>query len=279
MIQHSNPDLRRRQAASLERMHRATAGLEMSRKDRGMDKANIDKLRTEYPDYYHVSIASIPDGWTALINDFLQEMHGIGDPLDAVSCRFERTTSGLKAFAFPEMLVWSVGQMTTLRAAQRQLYQMSRCHCEWCGTTPAEAVGMGDHVTFFLCQEHKISAEAKLGEQVRRFEDRIKFRTEVSALFPAHTHMVSLHVSDHNTEILQQTLRAILKIVVERGHIGKVLVTKVGESEGQLFMRVTYADDFGDLATEEEINDLVHFAHHQSDKLAVAQAMKAKNDN
>ena len=244
-----------------------------------MDQKNIDRVKDAYPAYYHVSIASIPDGWTALIDDFLQEMHGIGDPSDSVTCRFERTTSGLKAFAFPEMLVWSVGQMTTLRAAQRQLYQMSRCHCEWCGTTPAEAVALGDHVSFILCKKHKVSAEAKLGEQVKRFEDRVAFRSEVSALFPAHTQMTSLHVSDHNDHLLRQTLRAILKIVVERGHVGTVLVTKVEETGGQLFLRVTYSGDFSDLSTEEEINGIIHFAHNQSDRQAVEEAKKVKNDD
>lgn len=114
-----------------------------------MTPENITRLKTLFRDEYHDSIDTLPDGWVSIIEEFLAEIDAIGDLTDAVSCRFEQTPSGLKAFCFPEMSRWLPEDMNALKIAQRTLYGLSQQSCEVCGE-PAS----GRTNDRFLCASH-----------------------------------------------------------------------------------------------------------------------------
>ncbi|WP_288430149.1 hypothetical protein [uncultured Agrobacterium sp.] len=100
----------------------------------------IERIRAMHCKYYHSSIDTLPDGWYPIIDDFFHVINSVSDMTDGVSVRFERTASGLKAFAFPEMSRWHPEQDIALRVAQRTLYGLSQQTCEICGLPgiPAE---------------------------------------------------------------------------------------------------------------------------------------------
>lgn len=245
---------------------RADALAMLKRDIKKMDQEDVRHLSGFYPDLWHESAASMPDGWSSIIAEFFGDVANIGDLLDAVGCRLERSPSGLKVFCFPENVSWSEQQLDELYKAQRTLYQLSQVTCEWCGQ-PGASVQLGDRATFFLCDEHKTSAQEKLRAQIEAFDERVRFRGEVSVLFQKHSN-VWLSCSDHNTPILRRALLDIRKIVETRDLTGKVHVTKVTESEGQLFVSVRY-DPAVDVATRYDVDDIVHHAQRLSDEASL----------
>lgn len=247
----------------------------MQKKDiKSMDQENIRHLSGFYPALWHESAASMPDGWAEIIAEFLGDAADVGDLLDAVSCRFERTQSGLKVFCFPEMTKWNEEQHAALHEAQRLLYQLSQVTCETCGQ-PGGPVQIGERATFFLCEEHGQKARAELAEKVKAFDERLMLRDEMSVLFQPMA-VASLSVSDRNFPILQKALIDIKKIVEERDLIGKVFVTKIMESEGQLFLSVRC--DRADPASQFEIADIVHHAQWQSDQASLVANKEDRDD-
>ncbi len=241
-----------------------THAVVMLKKDIGkMDQEHVKHLSGFYPALWHESAASMPDGWAEIIAEFFGDVANIGDMDDAVSCRFERTPSGLKVFCFPEMTKWTEQQHTALHEAQSMLYQLSQVTCEWCGQ-PGGQVQIGDRASFFLCEEDGASAREKLSAQVKAFDERVRFRGEVSMLFQEHSN-VWLRCSDINMPILRKALRDIKRIVEERDLVGKVYVTKIMESEGQLF--ISARCDQADPASQFEIADIIKNAEWESDQL------------
>jgi len=240
-----------------------------------MKPENIKKLQSTHGKYWHQSAAGLPDGWAKIVAEFLGSMADLGDLNDAVSLRFERCTDGLRAFAFPEMSRWHPQQMNSLRIAQSDLLHASREICEWCGKGNAGPVKLGDRVCFFLCEEDAASAREKLSAQVEAFDERIRFRGEISILFQEHSR-VSLHVSDLNMPILKKALLDIKQIVESRDLIGKVYVTKVMESEGQLFIHARC--DNADTASQFEIADIIKHAEWESDQAQLAANREGFND-
>lgn len=232
-----------------------------------MEPENVKKLQSLHGKYWHQSAATLPDGWTNILAEFLGLMDDLGDLADAVSLRFERCPDGLRAFAFPEMSYWHPQQMNSLRIAQRNLLHGSRETCEWCGKGNAGPVQLGDRVSFFLCEEDGNLAREKLAAKVQAFDEGVRFRGEISILFQKHAN-VWLHVSDHNTPILRKALLDIKKLVEERNLIGKVYVTKIMESEGQLFIHARC--DQADPASQFEIADIIKHAEWQSDQASLA---------
>ncbi len=259
-------DLRARQRQSIMRSEEQKLGLKYLRETE-MKTENIEKLRTMHSRYWHHSAAGLPDGWVGIVTLFLECLDDLGDLADAVSLRFERCPDGLRAFAFPEMSRWHSQQLNSLRIAQRDLLHKSRETCEWCGKGNAGPVQLGDRVCFFLCEEDATSAREKLAAKVKAFDERVKFRGEVSILFQKHSN-VWLSVGDINMPILRKALLDIKQIVEERGLIGKVYVTKIEESEGQLFINVRC--DQVDPASQFELQDIVHCAQWQSDQASLA---------
>lgn len=259
-------DLRARQRQSVIRSKAVQIGLEILRTTE-MKTENVQRLQALHGKTWHQSIAVLPDGWTDIVGNFLGFMDDLGDLNDAVSLRFERSADGLRAFAFPEMEKWTAEQMDVLRTAQGHLLHASRETCEWCGKGQAEPVHLSDRESFFMCQEHKEAAEAKLAAQVRAYDERVRLRDEMTSLFMPMS-VMSIQVSDRNFPILQKALRDIKKIVEERELIGKVYVTKVEESEGQLFINARC--DQADPASQFEIQDIVHHAQWQSDQASLA---------
>lgn len=238
-----------------------------------MDKVHVDNLRLAYPAIWHDSAASLPNGWAGIVSKFLGDAADVGDLLDAVSCRFEQTASGLKVFCYPEMAKWSEQQWVSLHEAQALLYKRSQTTCERCGQ-PGEPCQIG-RATFFLCSEHGTAAREAMRAKFAAYEERLRFRHEVAVLFQEHS-AVSLHASDHNFHILRRALRDIKKIVDDRGLAGKVFVTMVQESEGQLFLSVRC--DQADPASQFEIQDLIKHAEWQSDQASLA-ANKERDDD
>ncbi|HCJ74683.1 hypothetical protein [Agrobacterium pusense] len=238
-----------------------------------MDKVHVDNLRLAYPAIWHDSAASLPNGWAGIVSEFLGDAADVGDLLDAVSCRFEQTASGLKVFCFPEMAKWTELQWTELHEAQTLLYKRSQTTCERCGQ-PGGLCQVG-RATFFLCSEHGTAAREAMKAKFAAYEERLRFRHEVAVLFQDHS-AVSLHASDHNFHILRQALRDIKKIVEERSLIGKVYVTKIEESEGQLFINVRC--DQADPASQFELLDIVHHAQWKSDQAALAAGKESDDD-
>lgn len=268
-------DLRARQRQSIIRSTASQIAHDNVEKTE-MKPENVKTLQSLHGKYWHNSAALLPDGWTEIVGQFLTSMNDIGDLADAVSLRFERCPDGLRAFAFPEMSRWHPQQMNSLRIAQRDLLHGSRETCEWCGKGNAGPVQLGDRVTFFLCSEDGNSTREKLSAQVQAWDERVKFRGEVSALFRDHS-LISVNVGDINLPILKKALLDIKQIVEERGLIGKVYVTKIEESEGQLFLSARYEKDV-DPTSNFEIEDIIHHAQWQSDQAALA-ANKERDDD
>lgn len=267
-------DLRARQRETIMRSQQRKLGLDYAREIE-MKPDNVAKLQSLHGKYWHSSAATLPDGWTEIVGHFLGELDDIGDLVDAVSVRFERCPDGLRAFAFPEMSRWHPQQMNNLRIAQRVLLLKSRETCEWCGKGKAEPVQLGERVSFFLCSEHKASAEQKLAAQVKAFDERVKFREEMSLLFQKFS-TVTLQVSDINLPILRKALRDIKEIVEKRELAGKVFITKVMESEGQLF--ISARCDQADVATQFEVADIIKHAEWESDQASLAAGKETDDD-
>ncbi|KQY20057.1 hypothetical protein [Rhizobium sp. Root482] len=242
-----------------------------------MKTENQKLIRDAYPDLCDASIGQMPDGWTEIIITFITGFHDLGeDMMSPGEVRFERTNSGLKAFILvnPEMQL-SPEKAQAAIGLQRHLHFSSRQTCEWCGK-PAEPVELGDRVTIFLCEEDATSAREKLAAKVHAFDERVKFRAEVSMLFQEHAN-VWLQVSDPNTAILRKALLDIKSIVEERDLIGKVYVTKIMESEGQLFINVRC--DQADPATQFEIADIIKHAEWESDQASLAVNKEGRDDD
>ncbi|MGO8034974.1 hypothetical protein [Rhizobium leguminosarum] len=211
-----------------------------------MKPENIEHLRTIYKHCYHSSVDSLPDGWVALIDDFLLALEGIGDLNTAVSIRFERGADGLRSFVFPEASRWHPQQDAALRVAQRTLYGLSQQSCETCGNPGAMEDG---HV---WCPDHAAAAAAK----VRRAAD---LYAECRTLFPPiHGNAINLDVPDHLFDLVANTLRSILKAVERYDIIGNVMITRVEIEDGALFVRVRYTDlTFGFIGAQIEINEMI----------------------
>ncbi|MBX5164765.1 hypothetical protein [Rhizobium sp. NZLR4b] len=224
-----------------------------------MKPENIQHLRTTYKRYYHSSVDSLPDGWVAIIDDFLLALEGMGDFLEPASVRFEQTPSGLKAFAFPEVSRWHPEQMNALRIAQRELYGRSQQTCEVCGNPGAIEEG---HVH---CIGHAGDdpAEARAGALYQ----------ECRVLFPeVHGNAINLDVPDYLFDLLANTLRAILKLVVKEDIVGKVLITRLEYDRECLFVRVSYNDlETVFMGVQMAINEMVADLEALSDELTRRQ--------
>ncbi|MCZ8158292.1 MAG: hypothetical protein O9256_00105 [Rhizobiaceae bacterium] len=242
-----------------------------------MKQGNIDRVRALAPDLFNSSVGSLPDGWTDIVAAFVQEVSDIGEGMmSPAEVRFERTIAGLKAYIWPNAdMQWTDGKGVQLIEAQRRLYILSQHKCEDCGAD-GKLVPLGDRVIFYLCQEHEDQAREKLTAQVQAFDARVRFREEVSILFQKHS-TVWLHVSDHNEPILREALTDIKKIVVDRDLVGKIYVTKINESEGQLFLAVRY-DPSVDHATVLDIDDIVHHVHRLSDEASMIANRGSSDD-
>jgi len=268
-------DLRARQRETVMRAQQSQLGLDYLREIE-MKPENVQKLQSLHGKYWHSSVATLPDGWTAIVAEFLGRIDEIGDLADAVSLRFERCPDGARAFAFPEMSRWHPNQMNSLRIAQRELLHGSRETCERCGKGQAEPVQLGDHISFFLCDEHKASAEEKLAAQIAAFDERVRFREEMSVLFQPMS-VMSIQLGKRNFPILQKALLDIKKIVEERELVGKVFIAKIMESEGQLF--ISARCDTADPASQFEIQDIIKHAEWQSDQVSLAANKEGRDDD
>lgn len=233
-----------------------------------MKQGNIERIRAAAPDLFHSSVGSLPDGWTDIVMTFFREVSDLGEGMiTPAEVRFERSNAGLKAFISPNSeMHWTDGDAVQVINAQRRLKISSQHTCEDCGAA-GKLVPLGDRVTFVLCQEHEDKARQKLTAQIEAFDERIRFRQEVSILFQEQA-TVWLHVSDHNTAILRKAMLDIKKIVEDRDLTGKVHVTKITESEGQLFLSVRY-DPTVDMDTRLDVDDIIHHANQLSDEASL----------
>lgn len=248
-----------------------------------MKPDQVELLKT-FDGLYHESMSTLPDGWIGPLVDMLQTMRQLSliDPVhpkivEWVTLRVERTsTSGATAFAHPLLppAQWSAGRTFACLEALSAFGAAVKETCEKCGH-PGAACQIGQ-MTFFLCEEHGSIARERLTEKVEAYEERIRFRNEVSVLFQKHS-PVALHVSTHNFTILRQALRDIKQIVDDRGLVGKVYVTRVEESEGQLFLSARYDKDV-DPASNFEIEDIIHHAQWQSDQASLAANKDDRDD-
>jgi hypothetical protein len=205
----------------------------------------VERIRVMHRRYYHQSVDTLPDGWFKIIDDFFRVINSIADLTDGVSVRFEKTASGLKAFAFPEMSRWHPEQDIALRVAQRTLYGLSQQTCEVCGL-PAQPGG--NHIR---CVEHA-TVDLKVAKAETLYQ-------ELRDLFPpVHGKAIDLNVPNHLFELFASSLRSILKLVIGEGVVGKVLITRVEMDDGALFVRVRYQNLTAvDLGVQMAINEMV----------------------
>ena len=267
-------DLRARQRQALEKAGQRTMWQALSQ-EMSMQQDHFHQLQTLHGRYCHGTVATLPDGWTDIVGKFLAAVDDLGDLVDAVSLRFERSTDGARAFAFPEMSRWHPHQMNSLRIAQRNLLHASRETCERCGKGNAIHVTIGEH-GFFLCQEHQASVQAKLHKLTDDMDDRAQFREQVSEILPPTTALL-LPMTDYNTKIMRKALLDIKAIVEAQGLTGHVIATKIVESEGQLFMNVRCGPQV-DPATQFEIADIVKHGEWESDQAHLKSGKESGDD-
>ena len=241
-----------------------------------MKQENIDRIRAAAFDLFHPSVVSLPDGWTGIVAAFMQEVADLGEGMTTADVRFERSTRGIKAFIWPNPdMQWTEGKAHQLIEAQRRLTISSQHTCEDCGAD-GKTVLLGDRVVFFFCKVHEDKVREKLAAKIQAFDERVRFRSETSILFQKHSN-IWLYVSDHNTPILRKALTDIKTIVEERGLIGKIHITKIIDSEGQLFISVRY-DPAVDVATRHDVDDIVHHAQRLSDDASLAAGKGTSDD-
>ncbi|MGO8476329.1 hypothetical protein ACC739_30400 [Rhizobium ruizarguesonis] len=255
-------DLRARQRQSLTKAEHSSLWLRLS-EEMSMLQDHFHQLQALHGRYCHGTVATLPDGWTDIVGEFLGAMDDVGDLVDAVSLRFERSADGARAFAFPEMSRWHPEQMNSLRIAQRNLLHASRETCEACGKGNAKPVSVGERA-FFLCQEHTAEVESKLAALTEAMDERAQFREEVASILPPTTALL-LPMTEYNTGIMRKAMLDIKAIVEAQGLAGHVTVTKVIESEGQLFLTVRSGHKM-DPVTQFEISDIVKHAEWESDQ-------------
>ncbi|TAX58937.1 hypothetical protein ELI02_02235 [Rhizobium leguminosarum] len=255
-------DLRARQRQSLLKAANSRLWLQLS-EEMSMQQDSFHKLQALHGKYCHGTVATLPDGWIKIVGEFLSAIDDIGDLVDAVSLRFERSADGARAFAFPEMSRWHPEQMHSLRIAQRDLLHASRETCERCGKGNAGPIAVGERA-FFLCQEHQESVDEKLNELAEAIDDRAQFREQVSHMLPPTTALL-LPMTDYNTSIMRKAMLDIKAVVEAQGLVGHVTVTKVVESEGQLFMSARCGPQV-DAATQFEVADFIKQAEWESDQ-------------
>lgn len=255
-------DLRARQRQTLEKAGHSTLWLRLS-EEMSMKQDHFHKLQSLHGKYCHGTVATLPDGWTDIVGKFLSAVDEIGDLVDAVSLRFQRCDDGLRAFEFPEMSRWHPEQMHSLRIAQRNLLHASRETCERCGKGNATPVPVGERA-FFLCQERDAAVQEKLTALTEAMDERAQFRETVADILPPTTALL-MPMTDYNTAIMRKALLDIKAIVEAQGLVGHVTVTKVVESEGQLFMSVRCGPQV-DAATQFEVADIIKQAEWESDQ-------------
>lgn len=246
-----------------------------------MNRDQIGLLKS-FDGLYHESMAQLPVGWIGPVVDLLQTMRQLSllEPARPtvetwVSLRVERTQSGAAAFASPNLpsLKWSAERAYACMEALSAFSGVVQITCEKCGHG-AGPCHIGE-MTFFFCEEHAAIARERLTVKVEAFEQHNRFRNEIKVLFQEHS-TISLHVSDHNYDILRNALLDIKQIVEERSLIGKVYITKIMESEGQLFLSARC--DHADPATRFEIQDIIKHAEWLSDQASLA-AGKERSDS
>ncbi|TZG36643.1 hypothetical protein [Agrobacterium sp. B1(2019)] len=259
--------LRARQRQALEKAGHRTLWLALS-ESMSMQQDNFHRLEALHSRYCHGTVATLPDGWTYIVGLFLGMIDDLGDLADAVSLRFERCPDGARAFAFPEMSRWHPHQMNSLRIAQRGLLHASRETCEACGKDNAVPMSVGDG-SFFLCQEHQASVQEKLDKLTEDMDERAQFREQVSDILPPTTALL-LPMTDYNTRIMRKALLDIKAIAEAQALTGHVIVTKVIESDGQLFLNVRCGPQV-DPATQFEIADIVKHAEWESDQSEIGE--------
>jgi hypothetical protein len=267
-------DLRARQRQALTKAEHSTLWLALS-EDMSMQQDHFHKLQALHGKYCHGTVATLPDGWTDIVGQFLGTMDDLGDLADAVSLRFERCPDGARAFAFPEMSRWHPQQMNCLRIAQRELLLGSRETCEACGKENAQPVSVGEN-GFFLCEEHKSSVQVKLAALTEAMDERARFRETVSDILPPTTALL-LAMTDYNTKIMRKALIDIKAIVDAQGLTGHVIATRVVESDGQLFMNARCGPQV-DPATQFEIADIVKHAEWESDQAHLKSGKETGDD-
>ncbi|MGI0523964.1 hypothetical protein [Rhizobium giardinii] len=268
-------DLRARQRQALTKAEHRQLWLALS-EEMSMQQDSFHKLHALHSKYCHGTVATLPDGWTEIIGHFLAELDDIGDLVDAVSVRFERCPDGARPFVFPEMQNWNPRQLSDLRVAQRVLLLTSRETCERCGKGNAVPVSVGDG-SFFLCQEHQESVQAKLEALTEAMDERARFREQVTDILPPTTALL-LPLTNYNTQIMRKALLDIKAIVDAQGVVGHVIATRIVESDGQLFMIVRCGPQV-DPATQFEIADIVKHAEWESDQAHLKSGKEGVDDD
>ncbi len=222
-----------------------------------MQDKSIGLLRREFGPLCHDSINDLPDGWATIVGEFFHAVEGIGDLVEAVSCRFERTDSGLQAFVFPEMSRWHPEQMAALQAAQRTLYGQSQTTCETCGKEAIYPPGANG----FFCTEHDI-------ESVRNAEDLARVTEELEPILPYKAlRRFSLDVPPHLRELVFGTLREIKEVVERENLVRHCHVMNVMVVDDQLYIRGRFRDSFP-MSVRSDIDDLIRRAEWQSAEMA-----------
>ncbi|MDX0503351.1 hypothetical protein GOC80_12005 [Sinorhizobium medicae] len=268
-------DLRARQRQSLTKAEHTSLWLALS-EEMSMQQDSFHRLQALHGKYCHGTVATLPDGWTDIVRQFLAVMDDLGDLVDSVSLRFERCPDGARAFVFPEMSRWHPHQMNSLLIAQRDLLHASRETCERCGKGNATPVCVGERA-FFLCREHTAEVESKLASLAEAMDDRARFREQVADILPPTTALL-LPMTDYNTKIMRKALLDIKAIDEAQGLTGHVIATKVIESEGQLFMNVRCGPQVHP-ATQFEVADIVKDAEWQSDQAHLAAGKEGFDDD
>lgn len=205
-----------------------------------MDSKIATKLRIEYEHLWHDSMRHVPDGWIDPLVKMLDRMEGLSD----IDPSYSRDPEGLATWVKIRIEVSSIcaaAYVTPLEPAGKwrpgralacidALSEFAGQCSETCSICGLLAVPDGNRIR---CAEHA-AGDLRLSRAQALYQ-------ELRDLFPSiHGNSINLDLPDFLHDLVANTFRSILKLVIREGVVGKVLITRVEMDDGALFVRVRY---------------------------------------
>ncbi len=239
-----------------------------------MKKEIADKLAKEYDYFWRENLRQLPDGWLTPLLDLFEKLYRlsatdatIAGALIPVALYVEIKSTRAFAFASPTLPArwWTDARRKALVDALADFQGQTMKTCQVCGSSGVTTlVSRGDLKDGVYCGEHTPRA-ADLSPKMSRAD---ALYAECRDLFPpVHGSAINLDLPDYLLDLVASTFRKVLKLVIEAGVVGKVLVTRVEMDDGALFVRVQFQNLTAvNLSLQMTINELISDLEVRSDE-------------